>query len=151
MGLFSKRITDDEWLRDFLPLAKRVSKQWGPVNKAYLDLSFGRTNIRPISQELAKQSSMAQAIRRLPSPASSEASRIKSDYDSFLKDKLELNKLRAELALAVIRIQGGPYSSSDLDKVDILQARADQLEIKNRQRLFGGVEEFLNEHGISGV
>lgn len=151
MGLFSKRTTDDEWIQEVIPLAKLVSKQWIALSHAYLALSRPGGDIRSFSQEIAKQRSMAETIKRLPSPASSEASRIKSDYDSVLKDKIELDERRAEFALAVIRIQGRPYSSSDLDKVDILQARADQLEIKNRQRLFGGVEEFLNEHGIYGV
>ena len=101
------------------------------------------------SQEIAKQKSIAETIRRLPSPASSEASRIKSDYDSVLKDKIELQERRAEFALAVIRMEGEPFSSSDQDKTDKIRARTDQLEQTVRQRQWGGVEDFLYEHGIS--
>ena len=151
MGLFSKRTTDDEWIQEVIPLAKLVSKQWIAVSQASLFLSRPGEDMRSFSQEIAKQKSMAETIRRLPSPASPEASRIKSDYDSFLKDKIELEERRVEFGLAVERTQGGPFSSSDLGKTEKMSARTEQLEQTVRQLQWGGVEDFLNAHGIYGV
>ena len=151
MGLFSKRTTDDKWIQEVIPLAKLVSKQWTAVSQASLFLSRPGEDMRSFSQEIAKQKSIAETIRRLPSPASPEASRIKSDYDSFLKDKIELEERRVEFGLAVMRTEGRPFSSSDIDKTNKISAREKQLEQTVRQRQWGGVEDFLNAHGIYGV
>ena len=98
MGLFGKRTTESEWLREFSPAVNQCSKLKSEASDVLLTLS---TDISPMSLQLDKLRLVAQQIKRLPSPTSSVAARAKRGYDSMLNAEIDKLQVQAQMMVYV--------------------------------------------------
>ena len=143
MGLFRKQLTDDQWLKQFVPLAKRVSEQSEDVRQAFV-ASIGQAEISAIKGELSKLRHTAQELRQLSSPTSPATRRLKTSYDSYLGAIIERQELKAERGGIIAAWQ---VTATNARKLQHLEATEDRLERKIDKET-DVIEEFLFEHDI---
>lgn len=84
MGLFSKSVTDEEWRSQATPLYQAALPLTTALNKAVANESI-EDEISAVQDALHKLPVIAEAIKRLPSPTSSEAHRAKKVLESAMK------------------------------------------------------------------
>ena len=84
MGLFSKSVTDEEWLAQAKPLYNAALPLATALNEAVANESI-EDEISAVQDALRKLPVIAEAIKGLPSPTSSEARRAKKKLESAMK------------------------------------------------------------------
>jgi hypothetical protein len=142
MGLFSKQLSDSQWLTELGPMAKTVSEQAQEVHRAYP--STVETDTSLISGELGKFRRLAEALRQLPSPTSSTYRQMKKSYDSLLDSRFKLWGLEVERKRMVI---AWDVTASSTRKLQKLEATVDVLERKISNDL-EIIDDFDFEHQI---
>ena len=104
MGLFSKSVTDEEWLAQAKPLYNAVLPLATALNEAVANESI-EDEISAVQDALHKLPVIAEAIKRLSSPTSSEARRAKKSLESAMKCYVDGIKQGARLFKD---LSGGP-------------------------------------------
>ena len=84
MGLFSKSVTDEEWLAQAKPLYDAALPYMTALNNAVVNES-PEDGANAVNDALPKLPVIAQAIKKSPSPTSSEARRAKKDLESAMR------------------------------------------------------------------
>lgn len=84
MGLFSKSVTDEEWLAQAKPLYDVALPYMTALNNAVVNES-PEDGANAVNDALPKLPVIAQAIKKLPSPTSSEARRAKKNLESAMR------------------------------------------------------------------
>lgn len=84
MGLFSKSVTDEEWLVQAKPLYNAALPFMTSLNEAVANESI-EDEINAVKDAFPKLPVIAEAVKKLPSPTSSEACRAKKDLESAMK------------------------------------------------------------------
>lgn len=84
MGLFSKSVTDEEWLGQAKPLYQAALPLTTALNEAIAN-ELIEDEISAVQDALRKLPVIAETIKRLPAHTSSEARRAKKNLESAMK------------------------------------------------------------------
>lgn len=126
MGLFTKRTTDKEWLEMVAPFCSQFRELNSEFSGIFLNSS---TDIIPMSRHLDKLRSVANQIKRLPTPKSRAGERAKGDYDAILSAAIKLKDFEAQNKVLVnVGRQTNHVNINDLNKISNQQKQRDQLQ-----------------------
>ena len=147
MGLFTKRTTDKEWLEMVAPLCQQFTELNSETGNIFLASS---TDVSPVFKHLDNLRSVAQQIKRLPTPDSSAAARAKGDYDSILSAVIEIKDIEARRKNFLIASkQSGQVDVKSLMKTNASGDKEHKLQDMVSEKGWR-ITEYLNDYFEDG-
>ena len=147
MGLFTKRTTDKEWLEMVAPFCLQFRELNSEFSGIFLNSS---TDIIPMSRHLDKLRSVANQIKRLPTPKSHAADQAKGDYDAILSAVIKLKDFEAQNKVFVnVGRQTNHVNINDLNKIENQQRQRDGLQDMISVKAME-ISQYLNDHFEDG-
>jgi|Deesub1362B_J571_1020462.scaffolds.fasta_scaffold08102_1 hypothetical protein len=92
MGLFSKSLTDEEWLNQAKPLYDAILPITTALSEAVENPPLPDNYHKDLQESFERLSTIAQSLKNLPNPTSSKARRAKKDLESAIKDYMKGTK-----------------------------------------------------------